>query len=1080
MDPLSAFSLVAGILQVVDVSFRAVSTCREIYKDGSLAEHRDSRDITEKLSETLQHLEQTYSNLPASTKYVISAVNFSRGIVPHWKFFLSNSTGRLLTLSHRKLLTELNKLQQDPKGGFRESIRKGFSTWRKKQFLAQLQGRLDRYREILNTRILSKLDSHALQQIESYNKLDQSIKDLAVGLSEGRNTYEQLLATHTTVIQEHIDRRFDAKAHEEAMLRAQQQFKDSLFYPEIFARQDDVARSHEGTCRWIFGPPKADDDIQSDSPSSTVRFQAQATEHSRDQPWSNFKDWLEGNSKDPYWLSGKPGSGKSTLMKYISSEFCTYCRSQETISAWGDAVICSFFFWNLGSSLQRNYVGLLRSLLFQIAKQRPEMIQFMGDQYNPPGSSPTEFEGPNLIYTWTEQRLDEALRRFLKCKPPSTRVCMFIDGLDEFDGDEDRLIETIHTLSHASGTKICASSRPEQIFRQGFTTSPQLKLQDLNYRDIRKAASERLLPVLKAHVRCAQDEIDALVRNLIKKSQGIFLWAELMTRDLKRGAKNADSIEELQDRLERTPDTIDGLYEHMLSRLDKAYLRDATRYFHYLLAFQDSVFYNIPTLLGFACSEGDITSRQVRENSALITSQTIHDLCHRVETRILTRCAGLVEIEDRVIFHSPFCQLVCDKEHGLDWNEGDKTIRRHLRRVKFIHKSATDFVRNHGEFFEDPDWKTTAISSVIRSQIRVAELAPMMISKRTTAAEEPIYLDQEFLRSLITLSRPKDGYSETLRDTAVRIVDELVDILYYLNITFNGPSCTVSKTYGWVGATLGIRVMDDSHPFQTRLGFAAYFGHHEYIARHVACNNISQDEIECIVNCTLLGFDRLFYYTAHEQMRVDYFNILLEYIPQSRDPNFTTSSGDENDAGDHPSKWSAFVTSSLGAMEPIFAQGKYLPSSQMVKSWIEVMKAFLNHTADIDVNVAPTGSMCFLDSRPRIDLMYDETVMSWIERIKLTITPLYIDEIHDELNEIEDVLRARGGMRIRNFHSIGKHSLEERFRLTDDQSNRLARALTPEHLTEGTPRSLSPLDDHVQADPKRTEELVVLVEAWGQ
>lgn len=413
-------------------------------------------------------------------------------------------------------------MQRGPKGGFRQSLGKVILSWRKKRFLADTQGKLDRYREVLNTRILSKLDLHALQQIESYNRLDQTVKDLALALSEGRNTYEQLLATHTTVIKEHIDRRFDDNEREEAKLRNWQEFKDSLIYPEIFARQDDIASSHEGTCRWIFGPTQAGNETESMRGSSNASFQRRDVEETRAQPWSNFKDWLEGDSNDPYWLSGNPGSGKSTLMKYISTEFSSYCQSHDTLSAWGDAVTCSFFFWNLGSSsLQKNYVGLLRSLLFQIAEQQPDMIPIMSNQYHPTGSSQRGLYGSTSIHTWTEQRLDDALARFLKNKPPSMRVCMFIDGLDEFVGDDDRLIHTIHVLSHASGTRVCASSRPEQIFRQGFSASPQLKLQDLNYPDIHKATVERLVPTLKDHFSCAQRKLDSLVHDVVEKSQGI-------------------------------------------------------------------------------------------------------------------------------------------------------------------------------------------------------------------------------------------------------------------------------------------------------------------------------------------------------------------------------------------------------------------------------------------------------------------------------------------------------------------------------------------------------------------------------
>lgn len=56
MDPVTAFSLAAGILQVVDISFKAVSRCREIYEDGSLAHHRDTAEIARSLGRCSQDI----------------------------------------------------------------------------------------------------------------------------------------------------------------------------------------------------------------------------------------------------------------------------------------------------------------------------------------------------------------------------------------------------------------------------------------------------------------------------------------------------------------------------------------------------------------------------------------------------------------------------------------------------------------------------------------------------------------------------------------------------------------------------------------------------------------------------------------------------------------------------------------------------------------------------------------------------------------------------------------------------------------------------------------------------------------
>jgi len=155
------------------------------------------------------------------------------------------------------LLSELEKLQLKPGTGLVQAFKKTTRAVRRKTIIAEIEKKLEMYQSILNTRILSKLDAHAIQQIEQSRKLDQSVRDLAMALSQGRNTVAQLLDDQAVVIQEHIDRRFDDQAYEEAMQRAQQQFKDSLFFPDIFARQDDIPKSHEGTCHWIFDSPQA-------------------------------------------------------------------------------------------------------------------------------------------------------------------------------------------------------------------------------------------------------------------------------------------------------------------------------------------------------------------------------------------------------------------------------------------------------------------------------------------------------------------------------------------------------------------------------------------------------------------------------------------------------------------------------------------------------------------------------------------------------------------------------------------------------------------------------------------------------
>ena len=929
---------------------------------------------------------------------------------------------------------------------------------RKKQFLTETQAKLDNYREILNTRILSRLDYHALQQSESYKNLDQKVQDLAVALSEGRNTYEEVLATHTTDIKAHIDRRFNDKADKEAKFRHQQQFKDSLFYPEINARQDNIAISHQGTCRWIFGPTEAGNESESVGTDSDTFSEDGNVEEITDQPWSNFKDWLEADSSDPYWLSGKPGSGKSTLMKYISTEFRSYCQSHDTLSGWADAVTCSFFFWNLGSSLQKSYIGLLRSLLHQIAEQQPGMIDLMSKSTQSGSGEPY---GSSSVHTWTEQRLDDALARFLEAKRPAMRICMFIDGLDEFVGDEDRLIDTIHVLSHASGTKVCASSRPEQIFRQGFSASPQLKLQDLIFPDIRKATVERLLPALKAHVSCAEWELDRLVNDVVQKSQGIFLWADLMTKDLKRGARNADRFEELEQRLEHTPDTIDGLYEHMLGRLDKHYLRDAAGYFHHLLMFQEIFNQNLhsatilaPNLLAFACIQENVLDDRLYQHLDSLQDPKLQEWCSRTESRILTRCAGLVEIDEHALPSLPY--------RGAKY-----APKPFVREVKFIHKSAADYLKNQKIFYEDSNWQWTGRFSVVRAQIAIAGLTPIFISKPglSDLDENLFRINRQFVAELMEASYAEAECCQEIRNASIQIVDELYNVLCYLDTKSDGLSSYAPRRLRATGD-------GDDLPLEGRLGFATQYGRHEYVAQYRSSNNPSPGDVERFVSCAISGLAwqsclQILVQQNCTLTRKGLLRILLEYLPLSTDP-YMMVPYDYRIKIDQESKWAAFLTTSIRLLD-MEMKSKMNPQHrlQIIKMWSDVVKTFFSHDAIADPNIV----ILFKCNHPRDRryVKFEESLLSYLERVT---TGCKDPVAKIPMMELEDLVRSHGGTSFRRSCSYLGRTMRD-IMLTDEQSDRVLKYIPPKYpLSPLSPRRRTTAKSPTQSELEQAAEFV--------
>jgi predicted ATPase len=126
----------------------------------------------------------------------------------------------------------------------------------------------------------------------------------------------------------------------------------NLHFPLIDDRYQAIPEAHRQTFRWIFDESPKEDCL-----------------------WSNFADWLRtGNGL--YWINGKAGSGKSTLMRYIYNNI----KTRQHLRFWAGKSsldISGFFFWNSGSPIQRSQTGLLKSLLFQALQRRPNLVRLV-------------------------------------------------------------------------------------------------------------------------------------------------------------------------------------------------------------------------------------------------------------------------------------------------------------------------------------------------------------------------------------------------------------------------------------------------------------------------------------------------------------------------------------------------------------------------------------------------------------------------------------------------------------------------------------------------------------------------------
>lgn len=88
-------------------------------------------------------------------------------------------------------------------------------------------------------------------------------------------------------------------------------------------------------------------------------------EEFREKTWDSFTNWLNSsNSLD--WIKGKPGAGKSTLMKFLYQD----PRTKEYLLEHAPAglIILSHFFYLGGHKMQKSIKGLYCSLICQLIR----------------------------------------------------------------------------------------------------------------------------------------------------------------------------------------------------------------------------------------------------------------------------------------------------------------------------------------------------------------------------------------------------------------------------------------------------------------------------------------------------------------------------------------------------------------------------------------------------------------------------------------------------------------------------------------------------------------------------------------
>ena len=167
------------------------------------------------------------------------------------------------------------------------------------------------------------------------------------------------------------------------------------------------------------------------------------------------------------------------------------CQCYPFLRRWAGSsrlVIASFYFWNSGMEIQMTHTGLLRSLLFQLVEQCPDIIPMVALKH----WEPICLFG-HRIESWSTDELFISLFRAIKILGRDSKICLFIDGLDESADNHEDLISTFKNLISEYGhVKICVASRPWDIFQVALGQRPSLRLEDLTVNDIKEFVKSKI------------------------------------------------------------------------------------------------------------------------------------------------------------------------------------------------------------------------------------------------------------------------------------------------------------------------------------------------------------------------------------------------------------------------------------------------------------------------------------------------------------------------------------------------------------------------------------------------------------
>ncbi|KAI0506530.1 hypothetical protein F5B22DRAFT_445817 [Xylaria bambusicola] len=726
MDALSALSIAGTVTQFLSFAGELVSQASELHESAN----RSTAEV--------QNVDTVYSNL---LEFSFGLKNANRDLSE----LESNSDARhLLGLvaecQHdcNKLLeiTRMLKAEGEHKTWY-QCCRKAIeSRWRMPE-IRQLDERLQRTQLTLTLLICSissefqhlqqqriaKLQKdggqHRLNQDRQFAELRDILHSIQSQVTKLENSGDGLhRIRHPGPVIE-LEKQMQNLCVNANDIQKQQAILDTLTFESRVVRHQAIPEAHPGTFQWAFSTNEVDVEERQDE--------------------AKLLHWLQ-EGEGIFWVTGRPGSGKSTFIKHVADSPNTHAALRQWSSP-SELVISSHYFWIFGTPMQKSKEGLLRTLLFEVFRQFPSLLKTVC-----PERWESEFSSSAAAKPWSTKELRHILE-LVTSPEVDVKICFFIDGLDEYNGDHLEVSEELLRLSRLRNIKCCISSRPWNVFHDafGYDRSQYLCLHNLTKRDIRQYIQDRLTPHPRWQRLVDQANYDSqLIDYIAEKSHGVFLWVSLVTDKLRNGLTNDDDLSDLSSRLAKFPSDLESFFDHILQTVEPFYHEKMAGTLRLARAAEKPL-----NILFYEFHDGEYRDDEyflhIKRPRSDGERESIRDRVHR---RLNAYCKGLLEV------------------HG--------------DRVEFLHRTVADYLSlpdvSDRLAVQSPTWFHPELS-LAKVHLAYIKILPLGIPHRRHPGRYDGGMLDEHLRAVLALASTHDAEKTLVRDKFRLLLYDMESVL---------------------------------------------------------------------------------------------------------------------------------------------------------------------------------------------------------------------------------------------------------------------------------------------------------------